>query len=299
MPAAAYPASLPLAMLEKTREQPAAFQVAQPRRGFGYVEPTGTDTPVFWGLTWRLTEAQAQVFWVWFTFTLQRGVLPFSMMVRTEFGLVEHELQMLPDGLMPARHLGGGIWEYRVTVMARALAGVPQPQPWNAADKNIDVTLSSGDALATLVAPLSGSVRGITARDASGDWYFEVTLSGASDGRSLVGVANAAHGLNTYPGSSANGWAYFGNTGERYNNATPVPYGATWANDTIGVRLAAGVLSFYKNGVSQGVAFTGLAGLLYPIWGSTTAETGTRSARINTGGSAFVGAPPVGALIWG
>lgn len=117
---AAYPSTLPLPLLDKTREQPAAFQVAQPRRGFGYVELTGTDTPVFWDLTWRLTGSQAQTFRGWFVFTLARGSLPFLMTVRTEFGLVEHELQLLPDGLMPARQVAADVWEYRATAMARA-----------------------------------------------------------------------------------------------------------------------------------------------------------------------------------
>lgn len=119
--AAAYPSTLPLPMFGHTREQPAAFTVAQPRRGWGYVEPTGTDTPAFWSMTWKLTEEQAQTFRGWFRYSLARGTLPFAMQVRTEFGLVEHEFQFLPEGLLPARHLGGGVWEYRATVMARDL----------------------------------------------------------------------------------------------------------------------------------------------------------------------------------
>lgn len=116
----AYPSTLPLPLLDKTREQPAAFQMAQPRRGFGYVEPTGTDTPMFWGLTWRFTTAQAQTFIQWFRVDLERGTLPFDgMPILTEAGLEEFELQFLPDSLLPARHIGGGVWEYSATVTAR------------------------------------------------------------------------------------------------------------------------------------------------------------------------------------
>lgn len=117
----AYPPSLPLALLSKTREQPAVFQVSQPRRGRGYVEPTGTDTPVFWALTWRFTAAQAQLFRNWFVFSLQRGTLPFAMTIRTEFGAIAHDdLQFLPEGLMPAKQIATDVWEYGATVMARS-----------------------------------------------------------------------------------------------------------------------------------------------------------------------------------
>lgn len=115
---AAYPSTLPLALLDKTREQPASFQIAQPRRGKGYVEPTGTDVPVFWSLTWRFTEAQAQAFRQWFVYVINRGVDPFTMSIRTEFGIESHECQFLPEGLMPARQIGSDVWEYRATVMA-------------------------------------------------------------------------------------------------------------------------------------------------------------------------------------
>lgn len=292
----AYPSTLPLPMFGHTREQPAAFTLAQPRRGWGYVEPTGTDVPVFWLVDWTLTEAQAKTFRQWFVATTERGTLPFTIGIRTEFGIVEHEVQFTPNELLSARHLGGGVWKYSATIMAR---DVIEFREWNANDKNVDIILSAGNRVASLTAPLLGAVRAITQRDAGGDRYFEVAFSGAADGRSLVGVATATHTLNTYPGSQSTGWSYFGNTGERYNNATPVPYGATWANDTIGVRLAAGVLSFYKNGVSQGPAFTGLTGVVYPVWGSATANAGTRSASINTGKTEFVGGLPAGSTAWG
>lgn len=117
----AYPPSLPLALLAKTREQPAAFSMAEPRRGWGYVEPTGTDVPVFWPLTWRFTAAQAQLFRNWFVYSLARGTLSFSMTIRTEFGAIEHDdLQFLPDGLLPAKQIGADLWEYSATVMARS-----------------------------------------------------------------------------------------------------------------------------------------------------------------------------------
>ena len=128
--AVAYPSTIPLALIDKTRTQPAAFRMSDPRRGYGYVEPSGTDTPAFWALTWRMSGAQAQLFWQWFFYDTQRGVLPFTLPVRTEFGLVTHEMQFLPDGLMPAKQIGSDVWEYSATVMARALLGARRLDPY-------------------------------------------------------------------------------------------------------------------------------------------------------------------------
>jgi hypothetical protein len=118
---AVYPSDiLPLPLLAKTREQPAAFSMSEPRRGWGYVEPTGTDTPVFWPVTWRFTGAQAQYFRRWFVYALKRGTLTMTLPIRTEFGLVAHECQFLPDSLLPARQLATDVWEYSATIMARS-----------------------------------------------------------------------------------------------------------------------------------------------------------------------------------
>lgn len=125
----AFPSTLPLALLQKTRTQPAAFTIAQPRRGYGYVEPTGTDTPAFWDATWRMTAAQAQTFRGWFVYGTNRGVDPFTMQIRTEYGLETFECQFMPDGLLPAKQLGSDLWEYTATIMARTLA-VPLFDPF-------------------------------------------------------------------------------------------------------------------------------------------------------------------------
>lgn len=121
MPIAAYPSTLPLPLSGHTREQPATFGFAQPRRGLGYVEPIGTAAPAFWSAKWRFSAAQAQAFRAWFVADIDRGRAPFTLSLRTEFGLVTQEVRFLPESLLPARHLGGGVWEYSATVMARAL----------------------------------------------------------------------------------------------------------------------------------------------------------------------------------
>jgi len=140
---AAYPSTLPLALLDKTREQPAAFSISEPRRGWGYVEPTGTDVPAFWPLLWRFTTAQAQTFRQWFVFTIARGVNTFEMPIRTEFGLETFECQFLPEGLLPARQIGSDLWEYRATVMTRSIgAGETAPKPEDLTDSRMLVQQS-------------------------------------------------------------------------------------------------------------------------------------------------------------
>lgn len=118
--AEAYPLDLRTFMRdEKSRSSPATFSIAQPRRGFGYVDPIGTDVPVFWDVTLRFTRAEAQTFRLWFVYTLQRGLREFTIPIDTEFGQVTYTLQFLPDSLLPLRQTGE-VFEYRATVMARA-----------------------------------------------------------------------------------------------------------------------------------------------------------------------------------
>lgn len=164
-------------------------------------------------------------------------------------------------------------------------AGLPSSY-WNPLDKDADVTLTLANRQATTVAAI-GCPRGTTGRAANtGDWYFEITITGDSPTVAL-GLATAAFDLENTPGYDAGGDSRsYDHNGQKIAFATPAGYGSTYTiGDRIGVRFnGAGVLTFYKNGVSQGVAYAGgslLAGLWYPVWGSTTAGAGTRGAFIS------------------
>lgn len=126
----------------------------------------------------------------------------------------------------------------------------------------------------------------------SGKWYWEVNPSTTAE--DMIGVANASATRSGYTGSDANGWSYYKTNGNKYNNATGTAYGATYANtDIIGVALDmdAGTLTFYKNNTSQGTAFTGLTGTLFP----TLSTAGTGAAQsINFGQRPFTYTPPTG-----
>lgn len=97
----------------------------------------------------------------------------------------------------------------------------------------------------------------------SGKWYCEMYVTAVGTESSL-GVTRGLASTQ-YMGTSADSWGYYFN-GQKYNNSTPVAYGAAYTTgDTIGAAFDAnnGTIIFYKNGVSQGTAYTGLTSAPY------------------------------------
>jgi hypothetical protein len=99
----------------------------------------------------------------------------------------------------------------------------------------------------------------------SGKWYAEFTLTafgGANPQVGIIDVSTNVYTANPFIGSFALGYAYVANA-QKYNNGTATSYGATYTtNDVIGVSFntSTGSLEFFKNGTSQGVAYTGITG---------------------------------------
>ena len=124
----------------------------------------------------------------------------------------------------------------------------------------------------------------------SGKWYWEATLGNT---KANVGIAKANAALSSYLGSDANGWGYYSVTGAKVNSGATSAYGATYTtSDVVGVAFDAdaGTLTFYKNNVSQGVAFTGLtSGPYFPAQG-----TSTSLQYFNFGQRPFTYTPPSG-----
>ena len=125
----------------------------------------------------------------------------------------------------------------------------------------------------------------------SGKWFCEVKVNATRVG---VGIAKDGADENSYLGSAADTYAYYDLNG-KWNNNSNSSYGATYTtNDIIGMALDmdAGTLIFYKNGTSQGTAFTGLSGefaLGFSVYG------GSANASINYGqDSTFAGATSSG-----
>jgi len=127
----------------------------------------------------------------------------------------------------------------------------------------------------------------------SGKWYSEFTITSNSIN---PGLATLQTNLNNgFLGNDAGGWVY-GATGLKYHNdpgAGGVTYGATYTSgDVIGVAFDAdlGTLTWYKNGSSQGVAYTGLTSgpYFFATGGSYS------SAAANFGQRPFAYAAPSG-----
>jgi len=116
-----------------------------------------------------------------------------------------------------------------------------------------------------------------------GKWYWEIKKTSAAAADTVIGIMEQSEAFNTYIGSTAKGYGYI-STANKVNNSSQVSYGATYTNgDIIGVALDMdnGTLIFYKNGVSQGTAYSSLSGLFSPA--HSDGGTGTETADCNFG----------------
>ncbi len=109
----------------------------------------------------------------------------------------------------------------------------------------------------------SGATGGIYATTSvfTGKWYWELTVGAAAGG--MIGIGDLAYPNNTWAGGGEGGYFWYYN-GDKYTSGNIASsYSTTYTTgDVIGVALDcdAGTLNYYKNGVDQGVAFTGLQG---------------------------------------
>ena len=135
----------------------------------------------------------------------------------------------------------------------------------------------------------------------SGKWFAEVQIVTTATGQ-WIGVCSnvTAAGLGLYGAGVRNpGYAYRVSTGNKCNNSnTGTAYAASsTTGDIIGIAMDAdaGSITFYKNGVSLGVAFTGMInsgdGWLF---GADSDPNG--SFRFNFGQRPFAYTPPTGFL---
>lgn len=194
-----------------------------------------------------------------------------------------------------------GSWKITETHMGRHGASAitpPSPAPgfdtWNPADASADWTLSGGDLTATNNNNGVGIVRSVNGIS-SGKQYWEFTdFVGAQ--YTMVGICDGAHTLATY--QAAKMAAYFSNNGHKAIDAAAYPfaaYGSPWFFlHTISVLEDhdAGTISFWLDGVDQGVLASGLTGTWYAMVSSAgnIGDGGTA----NFGATAFTYTPPAG-----
>lgn len=165
----------------------------------------------------------------------------------------------------------------------------------NPSDKAAGITLSGGNlVMAGCGCAGAEMVRG-TSGKSSGKWYFEVTVT--SLGSAQIGIALNTETVNGPVGGGAGGYSYL-DGGDKYNNNTSAFYGAGYANTnviSVVVDMDAGTLVFWKNGASQGTAYTGLSGTFFPALGSNWSAS---TLTVNFGASAFSYTPPAGHTGW-
>ena len=140
--------------------------------------------------------------------------------------------------------------------------------------------------------------------DASANFYAEVTIisnNAVANGIQLgvIGSAQALSNNTSQLGSYATGYAWqsyvSGGLYNKYNNGVGGNYNtlATYTtNDVIGIQLNAGTLTFYKNNVSQGSAYTGLSGSF--CFGGSPYSSDT--VAWNFGQRPFAYTPPTGSV---
>ncbi len=112
----------------KARSQPAAFRMAVPRRGARYAQAGGAGAPRVFSVTFRFTSAEAQAFQQWFVYDLDRGVLDFTMPIRTEAGVETLACRFAPGALLDAREVGE-VWEYTATLIDVGYVAPPTDWP--------------------------------------------------------------------------------------------------------------------------------------------------------------------------
>jgi SPRY domain/F5/8 type C domain len=157
---------------------------------------------------------------------------------------------------------------------------------WDSVNKGSGVTLSNGDLTAT-VPNLSNTARATISKN-SGKWYWEIKFDSGSN--AMIGIVNSSAGVGKTM-DNVNAMYYYNSTGSKWNS-TGSAYGASYsAGDIISVLLDLdnGTIEFWKNGVSQGVAFANVRSLgdVYPAVTSGSSTVGGIFTA-NFGASPFV-----------
>jgi len=155
----------------------------------------------------------------------------------------------------------------------------------------------------------------------TGKWYWEMLNSTTTYNQISTGIVHESSLGETDDAASSGGYSYEGRgwiaDGNKMESGSKTTYasGATFSNgDIIGITFDAdnGTLTFYKNNVSQGVAFTSLAsGYWLPLWhvwqtatgyfnfGQDSSFAGNKTAQGNADGEGygdFYYTPPTGYL---
>jgi hypothetical protein len=131
----------------------------------------------------------------------------------------------------------------------------------------------------------------------SGKFYWEYTITACSGGASIALGVSKDTSRSTGGAWGANDVFVYQSGGNKYGNGTSGSYGATYTTgDVIGVALdmTGYTLTFYKNGVSQGTAFSSTQISPYILVPMFYGYPSGNSTSVNFGQYAFTYAPPSG-----
>jgi hypothetical protein len=150
------------------------------------------------------------------------------------------------------------------TVYSDGVYGRGNACTWNSLQKPANITFGPGNLKVTKSsASDTPSVIGTQSRNA-GKWFWEVNITALS-GIAYVGVTkipNSQLPAGRFCDNSNEGFGYRSD-GQKETGGVAAAYGVSYTvGDTVGVALDmdTGSVTFYKNGASQGSAYTGLTG---------------------------------------
>jgi SPRY domain len=186
------------------------------------------------------------------------------------------------------------------TLTSATVANYPTLNPLIRPYSSTTDLITWGNLRASSTSGPSGS-QGATMSFTSGKYYFEATATTVSGANvTWIGVCNNLnyYSLGTATSAFVRDYGYtYASNGKSYTNATPsgTTYGATYTSgDIIGVAIDAdaGTMTFYKNGTSQGTAFTGMSYTGGYVFGCT--EDNNNVVDFNFGQRPFSYTPPSG-----
>jgi len=158
-------------------------------------------------------------------------------------------------------------------------------------------TLSNGNLTCSDTSSTYGHIRATQAFTVGTGFnlYAEVTCTSSGGDYGCIGVIGINSASNNYVGGQSDGYSYQ-TDGQKINNSSRVAYGSSYTTgDVIGIAVNAtsGALTFYKNNVSQGVAYT------LPVGAYTIAVGDGQNSTLytwnaNFGQRPFAYTPPTG-----
>lgn len=162
--------------------------------------------------------------------------------------------------------------------------------------QNSYIAASNGNLTATSTTNNVALIPSTMAFPPGGKYYFELTCQTAigTNFYQSIGIWGVNQFSSYFTTSDSTYYSYGALDGKKYNAGVSASYGATWTNGDVvaaALDLVNGTLTFYKNGVSQGVAYTGIDTTI-PFYAATYCYT--TQCSLNFGQQGFKYTPPTG-----